>query len=249
MSSFEGSAVLITGAARGIGAATAKCFAEVGAAVILCDVLEQGEDTATELRSAGADASFHKLDVTNESDWRTVTDVVASGRSKLRVLVNNAGAGGCGDIESETLEGWNQTIAICQTGVWLGMRAAIPHMRAAGGGAIVNIGSIYAKVGGFGTGVAYHTAKAGLIGLTKNAAIRCAPDRIRVNLVHPGFADTPMAAQTKKTPREAEIHANTPMGRRAQPEEIAAVVRFLASSEASFITGAEFVADGGWTAR
>jgi len=249
MSSFEGSAVLVTGAARGIGAATAKCFAEAGASVILCDVLEHGEATAAELRAAGADASFYQLDVTNESHWRTVTGTVASGRSKLRVLVNNAGAGGAGDVETETLDSWNQTIAVCQTGVWLGMRAAIPHIRDAGGGAIVNIGSIYAKVGGFGTGVAYHTAKAGLIGLTKNAALRYAPDRIRVNLVHPGFADTPMAAETKKTPREAEIHANTPMGRRAQPEEIAAVVRFLASLEASFITGAEIMADGGWTAR
>jgi len=250
MISFHDDIAIVTGAARGVGAATARTFAKGGASVAVCDILEKGMEVAAELeRSFGKKARFYKLDVSIESDWKTVTKCVAEELGTPTVLVNNAGGGTGRDLDSETLEGWEFTVALCQTGAWLGMREVIPYFRSAGRGAIVNVGSIYAHLGGFGGSVAYHSAKAGLIGLTRNAALRYAAEGIRVNMVHPGFVDTAMNESTKGTPRGADILANTPMGRLADPEELAASICFLASSAASFITGAELMVDGGWSAR
>lgn len=249
MAMFTGKVIMITGAARGIGAATSALFAENGATVVLCDILEQGQQTAEALVSRGYPAKFSRLDVTREAEWGTVINEIIEAFGRIDVLVNNAGGGSYGPVESETLEGWNLTIGICQTSAWLGMRGVIPHMRHQGGGAVVNVGSIYATGGGFGEAVAYHSGKSGLLGLTRNAAVRFAKQGIRFNVVHPGFTDTPMAAQTKETPREVEIAALTPMGRRATPDELAKAIYFLASSDASFITGAELFVDGGWSAR
>jgi 3alpha(or 20beta)-hydroxysteroid dehydrogenase len=250
MISFQDDTVIVTGGARGVGAATARTFAKGGARVAVCDILEQGEEVAAELEcSFGTKARFYKLDVGVENNWKAVTRFVAEQLGTPTVLVNNAGGGTGRDMDSETLEGWEFTVALCQTGVWLGMREVIPYFRSAGRGAIVNIGSIYAYLGGFGGSVAYHSAKAGLIGLTRNAALRYATENIRVNIVHPGFVDTAMNESTKGTRRGAEILANTPMGRLAAPEELAAAICFLASSAASFITGAQLVVDGGWSSR
>jgi NAD(P)-dependent dehydrogenase (short-subunit alcohol dehydrogenase family) len=250
MISFQDDTVIVTGAARGVGAATARTFAKGGARVAVCDILEQGAEIATELeRSFDARARFYKLDVAVESDWKNVTKSVAEQLGTPTVLVNNAGGGTGRDLDTETLEGWDYTVALCQMGAWLGMREVVPYFLSLGRGAIVNVGSVYAHLGGFGGSVAYHSAKAGLIGLTRNASLRYARDGIRVNMVHPGFVDTAMNESTKGTPRGAEILANTPMGRLADPEELASAICFLASSAASFITGAELMVDGGWSAR
>jgi NAD(P)-dependent dehydrogenase (short-subunit alcohol dehydrogenase family) len=250
MKGLDQKVVIITGAARGIGAATARLFTEEGATVVLCDILEaEGQATTRELERDGRKAAFYPLDVTSEDGWARVTADALSAFGRIDVLVNNAGGGSGGSVDEGELSAWEQTIAICQTSAWLGMRAVIPHMRQQGGGAIVNVGSVYAVGGGFGEAVAYHSGKAGLLGLTRNAAIRLAKQGIRVNIVHPGFSDTPMAANTKLTPREGEILAATPMGRRARPDEIGRAIRFMASDEASFVTGAELFVDGGWTAK
>ncbi len=167
----------------------------------------------------------------------------------LHILVNNAGIGTLADVETETRDDYERVIAVDQTGVWLGMKYAVPAMRAAGGGSIVNLSSIFGKVGGFGGSVAYHAAKGAVRLMTKNAALRYAKEGIRVNSVHPGFIDTPMITGIKGTDLEEAILAATPMGRLGRSEEIAAVILFLASDAASYVTGSELYADGGWTAR
>lgn len=167
----------------------------------------------------------------------------------LHVLVNNAEIGTMPDIGAETRRGWDRLIAINQTGVWLGMKTAAPGIRASGGGSIVNVSSIFGAVGGFGGSIAYHASKGAVRLMTKNAAIRYAKEGIRVNSVHPGFIDTPMIEQVKGTPVEQAILANTPMGRLGTPAEIGAVIAFLASDTASYMTSSEVYVDGGWTAQ
>jgi NAD(P)-dependent dehydrogenase (short-subunit alcohol dehydrogenase family) len=152
------------------------------------------------------------------------------------------------DVEQETVAGWDKVIAVNQKGVWLGMKHAVPAMRAAGGGAIVNVSSIFGAVGGFGGSVAYHATKGAVRLMTKNAAIRYAKEGIRVNSMHPGFIDTPMVEQIKGTPVEQMIIQNTPVGRLGRPEEIGDVIAFLCGPKASYMTGSEIYVDGGWTA-
>ena len=158
-------------------------------------------------------------------------------------------------IEEETLEHYNKVISLNQTAVFLGMQVAVPAIRRSGGGSIVNISSIYGIVGGTGKSIAYHASKGAVRLMTKNAALALAPE-IRVNSVHPGFVVTPLVEEyiSQQSAEEAEeeqrvVLESTPMKRLAQPEEIAPVIAFLISDEASYVTGAEFVVDGGWTAR
>ena len=245
-----GKVAIVTGGAQGIGAATAEAMAAAGAAIVVADILdEEGERMASHLRDIGYTARYEHLDVSEEANWAHVVEKTVAELGGLHVLVNNAGIGTMSDVETETREGWDRLIAINQTGVWLGMKMAAPRMRASGGGSIVNVSSIFGAVGGFGGSIAYHASKGAVRLMTKNAAIRYAKEGIRVNSVHPGFIDTPMIEQVKNTPVEQAILANTPMGRLGTPAEIGAVIAFLASDAASYMTGSEIYVDGGWTAQ
>lgn len=193
----------------------------------------------------GYKASYKRLDVVSESDWQRVVAEVVSEHGKLNILVNNAGIGDNEPIEVTSKETWDKVIAITQTSVFLGSKAASEALKASGNGAMVNTSSMFGIVGGFGTGPAYHAAKGAVRLITKSVALGWATEGVRVNSVHPGFVETPILGETDRK-MLADI---TPMGRLAQAEELAAVICFLASDDASFVTGAEFVADGGYTAR
>ena len=248
--SLSGRVAVVTGAARGIGAASSRELADLGASVVLTDVLDdEGAALADELMAAGHVAAYLHLDVADEAAWQVCVAEVLDRFGRIDVLVNNAGIGTFEDVEQETLDGYRKVIGINQVGVWLGMRAVAPSMRAQGGGSIVNLSSIFGAVGGFGGSVAYHASKGAVRLMTKNAAIRYAPEGIRVNSVHPGFIDTPMVAAAKGNDLEQAILASTPLGRWGRAEEIASVIGFLAGDGASFMTGSEVYADGGWTAR
>ncbi len=246
---LEGKVAVVTGGASGIGAATAEALCDQGASVVIADVNDElGKALAKRLTGDGKCARYQRLDVADEAQWeRVVADTVRE-LGRLDILVNNAGIGTFADVEQETREGWEKVIAVDQTGVWLGMKHVIPVMRAAGGGSIVNMSSIFGAVGGFGGSVAYHAAKGAVRLMTKNAAIRYAKEGIRVNSIHPGFVDTPLIAAVKGTPLEQSIVQNTPLGRLARPEEIGDVIAFLCGPKASYMTGSEVYVDGGWTA-
>ena len=251
---FRDQVAIVTGGASGIGAATVRRLAEEGATVLVTDVLDDdGNALADEICRGEGRALYEHLDVTSESEWfRAVGRAATLGR--VAVLVNNAGLARMEDLEAETKEGYDKLIAINQTGPWLGMKAVIPELRKHGGGAIVNVSSIYGASGGDGTAFAYHASKGAVRLMTKNAAVRYAKENIRVNSVHPGFVDTPMVAplvhgespEAKKFLAYVETH--TPMGRLARPEEIASAIAFLASADASYMTGSELYVDGGFTA-
>jgi NAD(P)-dependent dehydrogenase (short-subunit alcohol dehydrogenase family) len=243
-------AAIVTGAARGIGAAAARRLAEDGYAVALTDVLDdEGEPLAAELAGAGHRAAYHHLNVTDESAWVSVLEAVESELGPVEVLVNNAGIGSTAGVETETLEGWERTIGVNQTGVWLGMKVVGSRMREHGRGSIINVSSIFGAVGGFGASVAYHASKGAVRLMTKNAALHWATDGVRVNSLHPAFVETPLIADLKGTPTEEAILAMTPMGRLGEASEVAAVIAFLAGDDASYMTGSEVYVDGGWTAR
>lgn len=252
---LEGKTALVTGGARGIGGAACRTLAREGAAILVADLLDaEGEALAKEIRASGGRAAYARLDVSEEAAWTLGVARAAVEFGGLHVLVNNAAIARNEGIEEETLDGWNRILAVNVTGVWLGMKAALPHLRRAGGGSIVNISSIYGIIGGNGAAAAYHASKGAVRTMTKNASLRYAKEKIRVNSVHPGFIETPMIAPFMTTPDGAKsamanwIEAMTPMGRVGTAEEVANLIAFLASDEASYLTGAEVVVDGGWTA-
>lgn len=247
---LAGRVAIVTGGARGIGAASARHLAAEGAAVVIADVLDdEGQALAADLCADGADAFYRHLDVTDEQAWAHLAGETTERLGRVDILVNNAGIGTLEDVEQETVEGWQRVIDVNQKGVWLGMRAMAPEMRRNGGGSIVNVSSIFGAVGGFGASIAYHASKGAVRLMTKNAALRYASEGIRVNSVHPGFIDTPMVEQAKGGDMEAAILAGCPMGRWGRPEEIGSVITFLAGPGATFMTGSEVYVDGGWTAR
>ena len=239
---LAGATALVTGGARGIGAAIARRLHADGANVAITDVLvDEGRALAASL---GERAAFFEHDVTADAAWAEVVEACVACFGGLQILVNNAGIYEPGSIAEADLAGVERQIRVNQFGTFLGMRHAQAPMRAAGGGSIVNISSI-AGLLGFPGAAAYVGTKWAVRGMTKTAAVELAPDRIRVNSVHPGFIETPMIDKNSAEANQAGIEA-TPLKRVGQPDEIAAAVAYLAGAEAGFVTGAELTVDGGW---
>ena len=251
MGRLDGKVALISGGARGQGAAEARLFAWEGAKVVFGDVLDdEGKKVEAEIAESGGDALYVHLDVTSEADWRAAVETAVSRYGKLDLLVNNAGIVLRKGIEDTTEEEWDRVMAVNSKGVFLGTKHAIPAMRRAGGGSIVNISSTAGLVGS-GLGLAAYSATKGSVRLfTKSTAIQHARDNIRCNSVHPGPIDTPMLREAWDDPtRREERIGRVPLGRIGTTEDIAYGVLFLASDEASFMTGSELVIDGGSTAQ
>jgi len=244
---LDGEVALITGASRGQGEAEARLFAREGAQVVLADIRDElGTKVAHEI---GAQAIYVHLDVSQEVEWKNAVGAAVRAFGALTILINNAGIGVPEDrgVEETPLEIWHKTLAVNLTGVFLGMKYAIPEMRKVGHGSIVNISSIAGIVGG-GRLPAYHASKGGVRLLTKTAAIQYAKENIRVNSVHPGGVDTEILSPFGEKWRQ-NIGKAHPMGRIASSDEIAYGVLYLASKESSFVTGTELVIDGGFIAQ
>jgi 3(or 17)beta-hydroxysteroid dehydrogenase len=246
-----GKVALISGGARGIGAATARLFAREGARVVIGDLREaEGRRVEAELAAPGAQALYIPLDVTSESAWEGAVATVVSRFGRLDVLVNNAGISGAGRLEDTRLEDWNRVMNVNATGVFLGTRAAIPALRQAGGGSIVNISSQLGLVGMDDSSPQYQASKGAVRILTKLTALQYAKERIRANSVHPGPINTPMTEGRRADPTIfARMTSRIPLGRYGEAEEVAYGVLYLASDESRFVTGSELVIDGGWTAQ
>lgn len=252
----QGKVCVVTGGARGLGLATAEVLLAAGAQVLITDRdAAAGEAEAQRLASGGRQVRFMTQDVTDAKQWDQVLDAAISAWGRLDVVVNNAGVAGLAHIEKESLQHWKQTLAVNLDGVFLGTQAAIARMKQHGG-SIVNVASIEGMIGE-ALIPAYNASKGGVRMLTKSSAIHCARSgyNIRINSVCPGFAETQMVAGAVATlaPDEAQVFvertlARIPMGRFARPEEIAKAVLFLASDDASYMTGSDLVVDGGMTA-
>jgi cyclopentanol dehydrogenase len=251
MGRLDGKVALISGGARGQGATEAQLFAREGARVVFGDILDEaGRQVEAQIRAAGGDATYVHLDVTNEEDWRVAVDTAVQRYGKLNVLVNNAGILLRKAIEEMTVEEWDRIMAINLKGVFLGTKHAIPAMRRAGGGSIINISSTAGLVGSPGGSSAYIATKGGVRLFTKATAIQHAKDNIRCNSVHPGPIATDMIRDTLESPDLwAQRLRRLPMGRAGTPEDVAYGVLYLASDESSYVTGSELVIDGGTTAE
>src|SRR5271163_4590484 len=239
---------VVTGAAHGMGEAEARLFAQEGAKVVVADVLgEEAEAVVADIRAGGGDALAAPIDVTSEPAWFALIEKTVARYGRLDILVNNAGISGSSVGDPDGLEGWHRIIAINQTSVFLGTKLAAEQMAKTGGGSIVNISSIMGFVGGTGGHPAYHASKGAVRIYSKAAAVRYGPSGVRVNTVHPGYMP-PMLNATNAGERAEKIAA-TPLRRIGEPIEVAYGVLFLASDEASFVTGAELVIDGGFIAQ
>lgn len=244
MNRLEGKVALITGGARGQGEAESRLFAREGAHVFLCDVLEEeGRSLAAEICEKGGKASFKTLNVADAAQWNKTVQEIEAEVSRLDILINNAGINVRNTITNTSQEEWDKILDVNLTGPFLGIRACAPLIKRSGGGSIVNIGSTAGIMGHPIAG--YSSSKWGLRGLTKSAAMEFASANIRVNAMHPGVVATPMMDPSSSVFQE--LKNMTPLGRAAQPEELAAVALFLASDEASFITGIDLPVDGGFS--
>ncbi|MBZ7924778.1 glucose 1-dehydrogenase [Ensifer adhaerens] len=231
---------IVTGGTRGIGSAIAERFVEEGAVVISADLI-------AEEKMNGDGIVSQRHDVSNQASWRTLVSQTLAPFGRIDILVNNAGMISHNTVESETLESWQREIDVNQTAVWLGMREVVPAMRENGSGSIVNVSSIWGLVA-VPSAIAYHASKAAVVNMSRCAAVSFAKDRIRVNSLHPGLTLTEMvAAQAAEITQR--VVAMTPLGRGCDPREIANGALFLASDEASFITGTSLIVDGGYTAQ
>jgi NAD(P)-dependent dehydrogenase (short-subunit alcohol dehydrogenase family) len=248
MDRLTGRVALVTGAAGGIGRATAKRLAAEGAAVLVTDIAD-GEPVVEEIEAAGGRAAFLPLDVTSEQAWQLAVQYAVDQFGALDILVNNAGVGDLATLEDTTRADYERTIAITQTSVFLGMKTAAAALKASGHGSVINISSIFGASGGFGASPAYHAAKGAVRTNTKTAAIGWALEGVRVNSIHPGFVDTAIMDAARGTEIEDLMMDLTPMRRLGHPDEIAAGVAYLASDDASFVTGSELYIDGGYMAR
>ena len=247
---LEGKVAMITGAARGQGAAEARLFAQEGAKVIVADVSDlEGIAVAAEIAEAGGDAIYVHLDVTDESEWDAAVQSAVTSFGKLDILVNNAGIWRRGHVMETSSEQWDDIMDVNAKGVFLGTKAAIPEMRKAGGGSIVNISSTAGLVGSK-TSSAYSASKGAVRIFSKSTAIQYASEGIRANSIHPGPIDTDMGDQVWPDPtsREASI-SRTALSRIGTAQDIAYGALYLASDESSFVTGSELVIDGGVTAQ
>ena len=246
---LEGKVAIITGGANGMGAEECRIFAREGAKVVIADIREdEGRQLEAEIAESGGDAVFARLDVTDEDNWNAVVADAVARYGKLDILVNNAGIGRGSAPDPLRTDAWDDLMNINAKGVFLGMKCAIPAMKDAGGGSIVNISSISGIVGQKQVHMGYNASKGAVRIVTKSAAVQYAQDGIRVNSVHPGLMP-PMLTSAANTPGiRSEMLAGIPMGRTGEREEVGYAVLFLASDEASYITGAELVVDGGWTA-
>ena len=247
---LQGKVVLITGGARGQGAAEARLFAHEGAKVVIADVLDaDGLAVAAEIAELGGEARYLHLDVTDEDQWRQAVQETVEAYGKLDVLVNNAAIWRRGFVAEESSEQWDDILDINAKGVFLGTKAAIPEMRKAGGGSIVNISST-AGLAGSRTSSAYSASKGAVRLFTKSTAVQYGAEGIRANSIHPGPIDTAMGDQVwPDADSREEVIERTVLKRIGRPEDIANGALFLASDESSFMTGSELVIDGGLTAQ
>lgn len=246
---LAGKVAIVSGGARGIGAAIVGALVRHGANVVVADVLDQqGEALTSQLNNAGAVsmARYRHLDVTQAAQWDAAVQVAEESFGRLTTLVNNAGVHGRLGLEETSESEWHRVIDADLTSAWLGMKACLPALRRGGGGAVVNVSSVYGLVAS-GKATAYHSAKGGVLMLSKAAAVQYAAEGIRVNCIHPGLIDTPMTETLPEQWKETLLRM-TPMKRFGVAGEVADSVVFLVSDESSFITGASLVIDGGLTA-
>jgi NAD(P)-dependent dehydrogenase (short-subunit alcohol dehydrogenase family) len=241
---LAGKVAIISGAASGMGAATARIFVREGAKVVIADMLaEQGKQVA---ESIGSAAHFEALDVTNEDNWAAVVAATTAHFGKLDILVNNAGISGSAEEDLYSTEAWHRIMNVNSTGVFLGIKYAVPAMIANGGGSIVNLSSIAGIIGSEGIHMAYNASKAAVRLMTKSTAVQHAQDNIRSNSVHPGVMPAMLTSGRTADPVvRAKRMGVIPMRRPGEIEEVANAVLFLASDEASYITGSELLVDGG----
>jgi NAD(P)-dependent dehydrogenase (short-subunit alcohol dehydrogenase family) len=247
---LNGKVALVSGAASGMGQSEALLFAREGARVTVADVLEtEGRQVADKIKAAGGQAQFVKLDVSNEPDWEQAVKATVDAFGKLDVLVNNAGISGTFDPDTLSTSAWDRLMSVNAKGVFLGMKHAIPAMQRAGGGSVINISSISGVVGQTGIHMGYNASKGAVRTMTKSAAVQFAKDGIRVNSVHPGMLPPMRSSKGSADPawRDKMIRA-VPLKREGRVEEVAYAVLFLASDEASYITGVELPVDGGFLA-
>ena len=250
MGRLENKVALITGSARGQGAAETVLFAKEGAKVVCCDLLDQeGQGLEAEVRETGGDVIYIHLDVTSDRDWRQAIDLAEARYGKLDILVNNAGITRFLSMEDTSEKVWDEIMDVNAKGVFLGTKCAIPAMKRAGGGSIVNISSI-AGIVAYGRGSPAYSASKGAIRIfTKVTAVEYAKDKIRCNSIHPGTVATPMIETTASQSTRAQRISQIPLGRIGTSDDVAYGALYLASDEASWVTGIELIIDGGVTAQ
>lgn len=245
---LHGKVAIVTGGGHGMGEAEVRLFAREGAKVVVADILpELGEAVVAAICADGGTAMFQQIDVSREAEWQALIAATLAAYGRIDVLVNNAGISGSAVGDPDSLEGWNRLIAVNQTSVFLGTKLAAAEMMKTGGGSIINISSINGFVGSDSGHPGYHASKGAVRIYSKAAAVRYGPHGVRVNSVHPGYLP-PMLNGTNANSRALAV-AQTPMRRLGVPMDVAYGVLYLASDEASFVTGSELVIDGGWLAQ
>jgi len=244
---LDGKIAIVTGAATGIGSAAARLFVDEGARVLAADIKEPGEELAAALEAQKHALRYTRLDIRSEAAWADALALCKEAFGQPNVLINNAGLGSSGKpVHEETLEAMRASFDTNVLGAFLGMKTVVPGMMELGGGSIVNVSSVWGWAG-IKNNVAYQTAKAAVIMLSKNAGVTYAPHNIRVNCLLPGYVDTPMSRTV--TPEEAQMLMEfTPLGRRAEPHELAPLFVYLASDESAFVAASNFMIDGGMNA-